>query len=295
MNLSTNTSRATTGSLCHRARRLSVCASALVAASLLIVTTPSGAASDKGPRATHRAHHVAHLAFPHGVRAMWEPSGQAPPPPNALKGYRRTYLTDFRGHTLPKGWGTFAGLPQGDNQSRWLPSHVIVSSGVVRLVASKDAALRGKWVTGGISQYSVGRTYGAYFIRSRVTGPGPDQNEMLWPVAHVWPPEVDFNEMGNSTSSTSWTVHFGHGSTFVQNTRRFNMERWHTWGVIWTPRSMTFTIDGRSWGRLTNWGAIPHQKMMLDVQQQVWCQPRLACPTRASALVIDWVEEYARG
>ena len=130
-------------------------------------------------------------------------------------GYRRTYTVDFGGRTLPTGWGTFNGIPQGDNQSRWLPSHVVVSGGLVRLIASKDAS--GQWVTGGISQYSVHRAYGAYFVRSRVTGPGPDQNEMLWPVAPVWPPEVDFNEMGNSTTSTSWTVHYGHGSAFVQN------------------------------------------------------------------------------
>jgi len=272
---------------------------------LLIVTTPSNAASAKDVRATHGGAHrtahrrvaprrVAHLAYPHGTRAAWEPSGQAPPPANALRSYRRTYLTDFRGNALPKGWGRFNGFPQGDKQSRWLPSHVVVSNGVVRLIASRDAALGGEWVTGGISQFSVGRTYGAYFIRSHVTGPGPDQNEMLWPVAHVWPPEVDFNEMGNSTTSTSWTVHFGHGSTFVQNTQRFNMQRWHTWGLIWTPRVMTFTVDGKSWGSLTRWAAIPHQQMMMDIQQQVWCQPRLACPTRASAMVIDWVEEYAR-
>lgn len=229
------------------------------------------------------------------MRDEREPSGLAPPPANALRGYRLTYKTDFGGRSLPTGWGTFDGLPQGDNQSRWLPSHVVVSGGVVRLIASRDAALGGKWVTGGISQYSVHRTYGAYFIRSRVTGPGPDQNEMLWPAAPVWPPEVDINEMGNSTSSTSWTVHYGRGSAFVQTTRRFNMERWHTWGVIWTPHSMIFTIDGRSWGTLTSWAAIPHQQMMLDVQQQVWCQPRLACPTRASAIEVDWVAEYARG
>jgi len=230
--------------------------------------------------------------FPVGTRDAREPSGIAPPPADALVGYQRTYLTDFAGQTLPQGWGTFAGIPSGDNQSQWLPSHVVVSGGMVRLIASKDAA--GQWVTGGISQSSVGRAYGAYFVRSRVTGPGPDENEMLWPVAPVWPPEVDFNEMGYATTATAWTVHYGHGSAFVQTTHRVNMERWHTWGLIWTPQSMTFTIDGRPWGVLTDYAEIPHQKMMLDVQQQVWCQPDLACPKRASAIEVDWVAEYAK-
>ena len=230
--------------------------------------------------------------YPVGIRDRAEPSGIAPPPANALAGYHRTYATDFGGTALPKGWGTFDGIPMGDNQSQWRPSHVIVSGGLVRLIASKDAA--GQWITGGIGQFDLGRAYGAYFVRSRVTGPGPDQNEMLWPVAPVWPPEVDFNEMGYSTTSTSWTVHYGHGSAFVQTTRSFNMERWHTWGLIWTPTSMTFTIDGRSWGVLTNYAEIPHQKMTLDVQQQVWCHPDLACPKRASAIEVDWVAEYAK-
>jgi hypothetical protein len=304
MNLYTNASHHTVGSTRRRRRRsFASAAGVLVAMSSLVVTTGSAArASESGtvghaggdvPRAL-TAHVVHRTAYPSGVLDVKEPSGEAPPAADALRGYRRVYKTDFNGHALPAGWGRFNGFPQGDNQSEWLPSHVVVSGGVVRLIASRDPALGGMWVTGGISQYGVHRAYGAYFVRSRVTGPGPDQNEMLWPVAPVWPPEVDFNEMGTSTTSTSWAVHYGHGAAFVQGTRTFNMERWHTWGLIWTPRVMTFTIDGHSWGRLTNWGEIPHQPMELDIQQQVWCQPRLACPSRASAIEIDWVEEFAR-
>jgi hypothetical protein len=272
----------------RRARRWSAVVATLVAGGSLLVATPSIATGASA------APHAARAQYPVGIRDAHEPSGVAPPSKTALAGYHLTYETDFTGRHLPAGWGRFAGIPQGDNQSRWLPSHVAVGASMVRLIASRDAALGGKWVTGGVSQYSVGRLYGAYFIRSRVTGPGPDQNEMLWPVAPVWPPEVDFNEMGYPTTSTSWTVHFGHGAAFVQTTRNFNMERWHTWGLIWTPKVMTFTVDGRSWGSLTNYGVIPHQKMMLDMQQQVWCQPRLACPNRASALEVDWVAEYAK-
>lgn len=293
MNLSPNASRRTTGALRQRTRRCSVAAAALITVSLLAATTPSGAAPHASGVARVATKGIEDQPYPVGVRDAHEPSGIAPPTATALRGYRHTYTQDFAGHVLPKGWGTFDGVPQGDDQSHWLPSHVVVSGGLVRLIASKDAA--GTWITGGVSQFSVGRAYGAYFIRSRVTGPGPDQNEMLWPVAPVWPPEVDFNEMGYSPKSTSWTVHYGHGSAFVQTTRSFNMERWHTWGLIWTPKKMTFIIDGHSWGSLTDVQQIPHQKMMLDVQQQVWCHPRLACPTRSSALEVDWVAEYVKG
>ena len=218
----------------------------------------------------------------------------APPGPNALPGYHQIYKTDFLGTTLPKGWGKFEGIPKGDPGSRWAFSHVLLGGGMVRLVTYRDPRFNDQWTTGGISQYSLGRAYGAYFVRSRATGPGPDENELLWPVAPVWPPEVDMNEMGFNPHSTSWTVHYGHGNTFVQTTRTFDMERWHTWGLIWTPTSLTFTMDGKSWGRLTNTAEIPHQKMMFDVQQQIWCSPRLACPTHPASLQIDWVAEYAR-
>jgi Glycosyl hydrolases family 16 len=291
MDLCPNASSNAVGVLRRRARRTSATVAAVLAMSLLVVTTPSGAASHT--LASQPGYpRIARAQFPVGVRDASEPSGAAPPLASSLPGYQRVYTTDFSGSALPSGWGTFAGVPSGDDQSRWLPSHVVVSGGVVRLIASKDAG--GGWVTGGIGQFGVGRAYGAYFVRSRVTAPGPDEDEMLWPVAPVWPPEVDFNEMGNSGTSTSWTVHYGHGNTFVQTTRNFNMERWHTWGLIWTPTSMTFTIDGHPWGVLTRYAEIPHQKMTLDVQQQVWCQPDLACPTRATSLEVDWVAEFAK-
>jgi beta-glucanase (GH16 family) len=167
---------------------------------------------------------------------------------------------------------------------------------MVRLVAYRDPAFHNAWVTGGMCQCSPGsgHTYGAYFVRSRVTGPGPDENELLWPVAPVWPPEVDLNEMGGPATSTSWTVHYGTGYAQIQGTRSFNMLRWHTWGVIWTPRSLTFTIDGHPWGRITNVGQIPHQAMTLDIQQETYCGHAVvnACPTHPVALQVDWVAEY---
>jgi hypothetical protein len=190
MSLYPNASSNATGALRHHARRLCTTAAALVVVSLLVVTAPSGAAPHFLTVHAKRER-VVHAEFPVGIRDAAEPSGIAPPPANALRGYWRSYTTDFGGTALPAGWGPFAGIPMGDDQSSWLPSHVVVSGGLVRLISSKSTA--GQWVTGGIGQFDLSRSYGAYFVRSRVTGPGPDQNEMLWPAAPVWPPEVDFN------------------------------------------------------------------------------------------------------
>ena len=138
--------------------------------------------------------------------------------------------------------------------------------------------------------------YGAFFVRSRVTGPGPDEAELLWPIAPTWPPEVDLNESAYATNATSWTVHYGSGNAFVQGTHSFNLERWHTFGVIWTPRSLTFTMDGRLWGRITNYNEIPHQPMTLDIDQQTRCNVPAswaACPKHPATLQVDWVAEYS--
>jgi Glycosyl hydrolases family 16 len=264
-------------------------AAGALATSLLVTSLPSGATTD----AKLNAHATSPAtAYPLGVVSAREPSGMAPPSATSLPGYKLTYTQDFSGKTLPTEWGKFNGVPSGDPGSMFVRSHVLTGGGVVRLVTSKDKANGGNWATGGMCLCAKSQVYGAFFVRSRVTGPGPNVSELLWPVAHVWPPEVDFNEMGYPTNSTSWTVHYGVGYTFVQTTRSFNMLRWHTWGVIWTPRRLLFTMDGKSWGALTTVSRIPHQRMTLDIQQQTWCNGGNACPHHPVALQVDWVATY---
>jgi hypothetical protein len=214
-----------------------------------------------------------------------------------MRGYVLSYRNDFSHRVLPSEWGKFAGVPSGDSGSEWAPSHVLAGGGVVRLSTYRDPKFGGRWVSGGMCQcgQGQGRLYGAFFVRSRVSGPGPDEAELLWPVAPAWPPEVDLNESAFATNSTSWTVHYGNGNAFAQGTHSFNLERWHTWGVIWTARSLTFSMDGRLWGRTTNYAEIPHQPMTLDIDQQTRCNVPAswaACPHHRATLEIDWVAEY---
>jgi hypothetical protein len=218
----------------------------------------------------------------------------APPSVYALPGYTQSYVTDFTGTSLPTGWYKFLGHPLGNDQTLWAAGHVVVGGGVVRLLTYR----RGRtWVTGGICQCGVGHAYGAYFVRSRVTGPGPDEDELLWPVKHVWPPEVDFNETDYSVSQTSWTVHYGTGTWFVQGSQTFNLTQWHTWGVIWTPTTLVFTIDGVPWGKVTDASEVPHRAMTLDIDQEARCDAGSkwnSCPKGEVALQIDWAAEYTK-
>jgi beta-glucanase (GH16 family) len=213
-----------------------------------------------------------------------------------MAGYTESYVNDFTGTALPAGWGAYSGKPGGDPGSQWGAAHAVVSNGMLQLETYQDAAYGGEWVTGGVSQYGHSQTYGAYFVRSRVTGPGPTNVELLWPVAPVWPPEIDFNETGGATIGTSATVHWAPGNQQEQHSdHTVDMTQWHTWGVIWTPTSITYTVDGVAFGTVTNPSEIPNQAMTLDLQQQTWCNSGYACPTSPQSMDIDWVAEYTVG
>ena len=220
----------------------------------------------------------------------------APPGSNAFAGYSLAYSNDFGGSTLPKGWYAYSGKPGGDPGAQWGSAHVVVSNGLLQLNTWQDPAYNNEWVTGGLCQCGLSRTYGAYFIRSRVTGPGPTNVELLWPSAPVWPPEIDFNETNGSSSGTSATNIWdltGSNRSQQQSFVSVDMTQWHTWGVVWTPTSITYTVDGREWGKFTNPADIPNQAMTLDLQQQTWCASGWACPTTPQSMQIDWVAEYA--
>ena len=231
--------------------------------------------------------------YPLGIASSTEPSGLAPPSSNDLPGYSLTYMNDFTGTSIPAGWSTYDGQPGGDPGAQWSSSHVVVGSGILSLNAWQDPAFGNSWVTGGLCQCGVAKTYGAYFVRSRMTGPGATGVELLWPKANVWPPEIDFSETFGSTTGSTATVHFGATNQQQQHSITIDMTKWHTWGVIWTPASITYTVDGQAFGTITIASEIPNQAMTLDLQQQTWCGSGWACPSAPQSMQIDWVTEYS--
>lgn len=233
--------------------------------------------------------------YPIGTPDSAEVSGMAPPASSALSGYSQSYVYDFSSATsLPSGWYDFTGQPGGDPGAQWASSHVVVGDGMLSLNTWQDPAYNDEWVAGGVCQCGLANTYGAYFVRSRVTGAGPTQVQLLWPTGS-WPPEIDFNETGGTTTGTSATVHFDSTNEQDQRTLTIDMTQWHTWGVIWTPTSITYTVDGQVWGTVTVASEIPDQPMTLDLDQQTWCQSGWACPTTPQSEQINWVAEYTQG
>ncbi|NNN00665.1 MAG: glycoside hydrolase family 16 protein [Acidimicrobiaceae bacterium] len=231
--------------------------------------------------------------YPIGVPNVSNPSGMAPMGPRAMPGYRRSYVNEFNGSTLPKGWYVFTGIPGGSPGGQFAANHVVVHHGLLQLNTWRDPLYQRRWVTGGLCQCDFVQTYGAYFVRSRVTGGGASAIELLWPESNVWPPEIDFNESGGSTNSSSSTVHWGPTNQIDQRSVPIDLTKWHTWGVVWSPNSIDYLVDGRAWAVITNKVEIPHIPMRLDIEQRTMCQSGFQCPRVPVSMLIDWVAEFS--
>lgn len=228
-----------------------------------------------------------------GSPDLQEPSGLAPPDAKAIPGYTLAYAQDFMGTSIPPGWFVFTGIPGGDPGGQFGRSHVVVSDGLLSLNAWKDPQYQNKWVTGGLCDCGHTQTYGLYFVRSRLTGAGPNEAQLLWPASDVWPPEIDFNETGGTDQSTSSTVHFGKTNLIDQRSFRIDMKSWHTWGVEWTPTAINYLVDGRVWASVTNVNEIPNVPMRLDIEQRTKCHIGIECPKVPVSMLVDWVAEFS--
>ena len=235
----------------------------------------------------------AHISpFPVGTKDSADPSREGPPNATALAGFHRVYVSDFPGRSLSHAWELFTGVPGGDPGGQFAASHVTVSGGLLHLNAWRDPMYQGRWVTGGLCQCGITQSYGAYFVRSRITGGGANEVQLLWPASDTWPPEIDFNESLGYQSRTTASIHFGAANHVQQLSVKRNLLLWHTWGVIWTPDSITFVVDGRPWHVIRNPADIPKVRMRLDLEQRTMCSRHAQCPARPVSMEVDWVAVY---
>jgi hypothetical protein len=237
---------------------------------------------------------TAQAQYPTGVVDSAEASGVAPPGAQALPGYTLSYVTTFPGTSIPPGWSLFKAVPPNDPGGQFAYSHVVVKNGILSLKAYRDPAFHNEWVTGGLCQCGVAKTSGAYFVRSRITGAGPNEAQLLWPLSNKWPPEVDFNENDGRASGTSSTLHWSPINQIDQRFININMTKWHTWGVIWSPTEVIYTVDGQVWGKISNASEITRGvPMTLNFEQIQHCKQNYECPTSPTSMEVNWVAEYS--
>ena len=193
--------------------------------------TSSSSASAGGVKHRFVLAPTATAEFPSGIADLSEPSGQAPPRATSFPGYVQKYVQDFNGTSLPAKWDVFTGKANGGSGSQWGSAHVVVGGGLLSLNTYQDPAYNNQWVSGGLCMCGAPSTYGAYFIRSRETGPGPTIVELLWPVV-AWPPEIDFNETSGVIGGTSATLIYGPGGRDLDAHVGLVHSRWPRLGTV---------------------------------------------------------------
>lgn len=201
------------------------------------------------------------------------PSGLLPPavPP----GWVLAFFDDFTGTALNTSvWSVWDG-PPGGTDGWWLPSHVKVSRSVLHLQAYQDSAgisadptwaAEGSpvvtggtdWVCGGVG-WASGNSFPPNLIVNVAMKQAPYANLAAIAIligASNWPPEIDFVESVNNTSTIvgfTATAHYGSGNSQVQySSAAVDMTQWGMWGVIWTPTTISYTYNNVVWKSFTN-------------------------------------------
>ncbi len=240
------------------------------------------------------------------VTTFCEPSssGQAMPVGD-ITGWHQVFADDFHSVTLDtSNWYPYSGQPAGDPNGWWDPSHVIINDCLLTLKGYKDATVKsGVFVTGGVGMTNAhAQTYGKYLVRMRADkGDGISVIALLWPLANVWPPEVDFYEDGGGQrASMTTTLHCGpngQDNCLVQKALTgYDFSQWHTLGIEWTSGKLVYTIDGTTWATVTS--GVPSIPMVLDLQtQSLVCEPSNTCIDPSTPVEVDmqiaWVVAYA--
>jgi len=288
----------------HAAARAHCCAGSAMSQSALSQMVSFAPVLSRVPRIPGRTRdngtRAAHSAAPPNNDAQsgcsaCGPSGVAMPTGD-IPGWHLTYSQDFSGNSLPADWGTYTGQPGGDPYGSWDPDNVAVSNGELHLSATGSS-------TGGVGFYGNPQTYGMYLVRMKgddEPGLAISNIALLWPAdGSSWPPEIDFYEdEGGSRDGFTASLHpgpDGDDCCVVRQSTSTTGAQWHTYGVMWTPTSITYTIDGTQWGvvqqsQVSSPGQWPDIPMNLDLQSQNLgsAQPSGSIET----MTVAWVVEY---
>ncbi len=205
------------------------------------------------------------------------------------------------------------------------PNNVSVSGGVLSLTArvESSAFLCGGSITSYLTSYTSGmvstyerfsQTYGLFEVRAKfpaATAPGLQSTLWLWPVnsklyGPVWPAsgEIDFAEWFSQYSNLDIpNVHYvkAIGASNADTAHcTIDPTQFHTYGVEWSPTSLTILLDGTpclvdDWQSAQGGSAPFNQPFILSLTQALGVDTNTntaATPLPAS-LQIDWVRVWS--
>jgi beta-glucanase (GH16 family) len=98
------------------------------------------------------------------------------------------------------------------------------------------------------TQNSFSQTYGYFEMRAELPGGGQGLWPAFWllPENNSWPPEIDvFEQVSGATSNIFSTIHDNTGNSSSNFNIGDTSAGYHTYGVLWTPQTLTFYVDGQ--------------------------------------------------
>jgi len=193
----------------------------------------------------------------------------------------------------PEGWpdtATEAHLPIGGYYD---PARTVwISGGQMHIRMFRDSgAVHSAAV---VPKASIAMLYGKYVERFRVSpnpAPGYKSSHLLWPSGTPVSFEVDYPE-------SSWDegfcihVHVAQGKGLDYCPRGANWTDWHTTEIDWTPRSLTFYLDGRDIYQGTG-KFVPDEPMSWILQNESALDGEKAPVNSSAQLNISYVAVYS--
>jgi beta-glucanase (GH16 family) len=171
----------------------------------------------------------------------------------------QTWNEDFNGSSVNTADWTFETGTAANNELEWYQTNNATVAGGVLTIQARRQAVGGMQYTssrintGGKHQFQYGH------VEARIQGP---LGQGYWPAfwmlgANIgsvgWPScgEIDIMETINATNTEFGTIHWGNpGATHVSFgvNRGMNFPAWETFAVDWTPSSITWLLNGASFG-----------------------------------------------
>lgn len=174
----------------------------------------------------------------------------------AASGYTLVFNSQFSGTSLDTtkwttGWPWGNGLNTTYPNDEALPANIYFAKG-----AANFAVTKGTTPSGRSYGSAVATTYGKF---SQLYGywvaqvQFPTNADGIWPAFWLlaedgsWPPEIDIMEwLGVSPNTDYMTLHYNSNNETIGGTftSRSISSGYHTLGMLWTPTSVTWYIDG---------------------------------------------------
>jgi len=205
----------------------------------------------------------------------------------ANSGYTIAFDDEFEGPVLNlskwnTGWAWNNGL--GTNISTYphdeaLPENITLSEGVANFAITRGPTPHGLPYGTSVANTwgKFNQTYGYWEIRLEMPNNAAGAWPAFWlvPETFAWPPEIDIMEwLGNLSTTDFMTLHYTQNGAMKQSgassqVLNFNTA-FHQLGLLWTPTSVTWYIDGLQVAQSTS--GIPSQPMymILNIDTGGW-------------------------